>query len=113
MDALAAFNQIQLDAHNAYRALHGTAAMVYDEELAKESQAWAEHMSAQGNMYHSDANGYGENLAVMWGSGVDAIMRDTSRATDMWYNELYDPGYDFANPGFTSGVGHFTSFGLI
>ena len=25
-----------------------------------------------------------------------------------WYNELIDPGYDFSNPGFSKGNGHFT-----
>jgi len=35
-------------------------------------------------------------------------MQTTPKAVDMWYNELNDPGYDFANPGFSSGTGHFT-----
>ena len=29
-------------------------------------------------------------------------------ASEMWYNELKDPGYDFNNGGFSSGTGHFT-----
>ena len=29
-------------------------------------------------------------------------------ATQSWYDELKDPGYDFEKPGFTSGIGHFT-----
>ena len=32
----------------------------------------------------------------------------TNQATDMWYNELTDPGYDFNSPGFSEGTGHFT-----
>jgi len=105
---LQAFNEIQLKAHNDYRALHGTDPLEIDGDLARESQAWAEKMAAEDNMYHSAANGYGENLAAMWGSGVDKTMRETPKATDMWYDELYNPGYDFSNPGFSSGIGHFT-----
>jgi len=32
----------------------------------------------------------------------------TNQATDMWYNEVTTPGYDFDNQGFDSGTGHFT-----
>ena len=32
----------------------------------------------------------------------------TNQATDMWYNEVITPGYDFDNQGFDSGTGHFT-----
>jgi len=35
-------------------------------------------------------------------------MSTTGLAVDMWYNELTNPGYDFAAPGFDSGTGHFT-----
>lgn len=65
-------------------------------------------MLKEDKMYHSDANGYGENLAWMGGSGVDKIMRTTPEATKMWYSEIDNPGYDFENPGFTYGTGHFT-----
>ena len=28
--------------------------------------------------------------------------------SEKWYNEIDDPGYDFSNPGWSSGIGHFT-----
>ena len=31
-----------------------------------------------------------------------------TRATKSWYDELYKPGYNFNNPGWSPGVGHFT-----
>ena len=35
-------------------------------------------------------------------------METTGEAVDMWYNEVNDPGYDFENPGWDYGTGHFT-----
>ena len=36
------FQKLQLDAHNAYRALHGSAPLAYDPELAMAAQSYAE-----------------------------------------------------------------------
>ena len=58
-------------------------------------------------MEHSSGD-YGENLAMRGGGSAEVDMRTTAAATDMWYNELNDPGYDFSAPGFGSGTGHFT-----
>ncbi|GMI37087.1 hypothetical protein TeGR_g13245 [Tetraparma gracilis] len=44
--------------------------------------------------------GFGENLC----SG-HATLEDCVEA---WYNEIDDPGYDFQDPGFAFGTGHFT-----
>jgi hypothetical protein len=40
------------------------------------------------------------------GDGDD--IRNSDMATQMWYDELHDPGYNFDEHGFDSGTGHFT-----
>jgi len=56
-------------------------------------------------MKHSSGSGCGENLAMH--SNTD-LLSTTNIATQMWYDELTNPGYDFNNPGYSSGIGHFT-----
>ena len=73
--------------------------------MAAEAYVYAEHLLATGAWEHSDSPD-GENLAAMWSSYEDHTLRDTSHASDAWYDELYDPGY--CTPGFSSGTGHFT-----
>jgi len=62
-------------------------------------------MSDTGMMEHSSGGNYGENLAM---NSRTKPLTNTGLATDMWYEELYNPGYDFNNPGFSMGTGHFT-----
>ena len=64
-------------------------------------------MAADNNMAHSTGTDLGENLA-MYGSSdpEDKTLTTTAFATDEWYKEVND--YDFSNPGFKSGIGHFT-----
>lgn len=62
-------------------------------------------------MWHDPNNSYGENLAMYWSSNQASqthILEETTYATDAWYDEITDPGYDFDSPGFSSGTGHFT-----
>ena len=61
-------------------------------------------MSDTSTMEHSSGD-WGENLAM---SSRAELMQDTGEAVDMWYNEVNDPGYDFSNPGWDHGTGHFT-----
>ena len=65
-------------------------------------------MAAAGSMFHAkwdERPGCGENLAMHSDKG---LLSKTNVATQMWYDELTDPGYDFSNPGFGAGTGHFT-----
>jgi len=106
-----AFNQMHLDKHNEYRAAHGAEPLVYDEQLAIASQQWSQTQSDADNMWHDPDNQFGENLAMYWNSNSAAMTQMneyTTHATDAWYNEVTDPGYDFNTPGSQSGTGHFT-----
>lgn len=84
-----------LAAHNKYRELHGVPPVVWSEKIAASARAYAETCPSG----HSGW-GYGENLA--WASydmGITGVVK-------MWYDE--EPYYDYANPGYVSGTGHFT-----
>lgn len=89
--------QPALDKHNEYRQLHGAPALTWDSGLASQAQSWADRC-----VFEHSKMGNGENLYAGTGN-FDAAAGVTS-----WYNELTNPGYDFNNPGFTSGTGHFT-----
>ena len=107
------FNQIQLDSHNEFRADHGAEDLTYDATLAEAAQAYAEQLDATNSFEHSDAAGYGENLAFYSSSDPQTTidtLEGTGYATEQWYNEITTPGYDFENPGYNTnpGTGHFT-----
>lgn len=89
--------------------MHNTPGLTYDADLAAGSQLWAEKMSKTGIMAHSTARDYGENLAAATGcEGSKFNLTVNPKATDLWYNEIDNPGYDFNNQGFSNGTGHFT-----
>uniref|UniRef100_A0A8C7WRH7 SCP domain-containing protein n=1 Tax=Oryzias sinensis TaxID=183150 RepID=A0A8C7WRH7_9TELE len=89
------FQQEFLNAHNAYRALHGAPPLTYNKELCDEAQKWADECLKTRTLGHSDTKD-GEN--VYYTSGKDAV--------DEWYSEIKD--YNFKTSGFQSGTGHFT-----
>jgi len=63
-------------------------------------------MAIEGRMYHSEnedrPGGQGENLAVS--TNLDAT--DSAWAAKLWYEEI--KFYNFADPEYSSDVGHFT-----
>ena len=69
-------------------------------------KAYANQLMAQDRFEHARCPD-GENLAMSHGTS-QTVVEEAIRATQSWYNELNDPGYDFNKPGFTSGSGHFT-----
>jgi len=94
------FAQELLDAQNVYRANHGSPPLVLNDELNEGAQKWAEHLAQIRTLQHTSDKSVGENLA--WCS----TSMSPQAAADNWYNEIKD--YNFSNPGFTSGTGHFT-----
>ncbi|MFD3743316.1 CAP family protein [Nocardia sp. NPDC058633] len=98
----ASFAQDMLNAHNTYRAKHGSPKMVLDPAVSASAQKWAENLANTQNFAHSKGSGNGENIAAMWGG------RHTGySATKAWYDEIKD--YNFDTPtGFSLQTGHFT-----
>lgn len=104
----AAYNIMAVQGHNSYRRAHQVCDMKFSVAAAEGAQQWAEKMAAEGRMYHSKYNersGCGENLAMHSNTN---FISTTNIATQMWYDEVTNPGYDFNNQGFGMGTGHFT-----
>lgn len=101
------WKQATLDAHNRLRAQHGVPPLTWNDECYLAAKRRADTCQAKGGMEHGDLQGpsgrHGQN--IFWcsrpGSSAD-------RVAQSWYDEITDPGYDFQNPGFTHGTGHFT-----
>jgi uncharacterized protein YkwD len=87
-----------LAAHNELRARHGSAPLVWSENLAKGAQGWADAC-----VFEHATGPYGENLS-WWQGGNDT---PADRVRD-WYSEIKD--FDFAAPDRNdySVTGHFT-----
>ena len=82
--------------------------------MAEEAQAYAQYLFDNGLFEHAndDQNPTdGENLAKKWSSYVDHAYTNTAGASDAWYDEVNDPGYNFNDPGYyeNPGAGHFTA----
>ena len=99
------FQKSALDAHNNYRAKHHIGKLVFNQELCDIAQKYAEELARTGNFAHSGNSFHddnmGENLFACYGMKITGKMM-----TDDWYNEVNQ--YNFNNPGYISGTGHFT-----
>ena len=85
-----------LSLHNSYRAQHCVPPLTWSKELAAAAQKWADNCLA---MHDSKRGHIGENIA--WGGD-----RTIESSIEAWYGEVKN--YNFARPGTSSGVGHFT-----
>ena len=89
--------------HNKYRKKHQAPDIKWSTSLANDAQRWANYLAANNKFEHdSNSGGQGENLYASSGDSQDSCRR----ATTAFYNEVKK--YDYDNPGFTTGTGHFT-----
>ena len=95
-------NEILTD-HNYHRKRHQVDILSRNSEIENVAQAYSEHLSSIEKLIHSD-NKYGENLYYCYAS--NGICVTGTKASQSLYNEVWQ--YDFNNPKFTSGTGHFT-----
>ncbi|CAF3630373.1 unnamed protein product [Rotaria sp. Silwood1] len=101
------WEQEALEAHNEFRAHHGVPPMVLDQRISRKAQAYADYLAANNLLEHStNRDGLGENLYTQ--SSTQSLRNEHlgEIATKSWYDEIED--YDFDNPGYSSGTGHFT-----
>ena len=64
------FKEQALKMHNQYRRLHQVSDVRWNDELARQAQAWAEKIARQNTLRHAsqqERNGDGENLAFFGG----------------------------------------------
>ncbi|WYZ46709.1 hypothetical protein EsH8_IX_000934 [Colletotrichum jinshuiense] len=97
--------QNALELHNKYREEVGSPKLVWDPELAKSAQAWADKIAFLGVMQHDpNTNGQGENLATQSG-GTNTYF---TNAAQLWLNEksIYD-----GKPIKTTGTPNYKDYG--
>lgn len=101
------WEQAILERHNEVRALHCVPEVTWNEEAAAFAQSWAEGLCPTMTLMHSMGSGFGENLYMSWGTGSETDLEQSAvGAVTGWYDEIED--YNYANPGFAQGTGHFT-----
>ncbi|XP_078406547.1 GLI pathogenesis-related 2 isoform X3 [Cetorhinus maximus] len=98
-----AFLDELLQEHNRLRALHLSQRLKLNSNLSKQAQKWAEHLIGINSLQHSGTE-YGENLWYKWSS--NAKLPTGTEVSEAWYSEIKK--YNFSDPGFKSGTGHFT-----
>uniref|UniRef100_A0A383VKD2 SCP domain-containing protein n=1 Tax=Tetradesmus obliquus TaxID=3088 RepID=A0A383VKD2_TETOB len=93
-----------LQMHNDYREMHDASDLSWSADLATAAAA-----ATQPCVFKHSGQEYGENIYATWGGGVpdEAALKEALKyAITGWYGEVSK--YDYSNPGFTMGTGHFT-----
>lgn len=101
-----AFTRQLLEAHNRYRDLHQAPPLIYDRELGRSAQRWADTIAKKDRLEHDPKcqdDRIGENVAMKYSSEKTDF--SGSDFTDYWYSEIAD--YDF-NAENQVKCGHFT-----
>jgi len=103
-----AFEKQCITRTNALRALHkNTPSIIIDHALVSYAQTRCAAISQSPYLsagHYGLAPGYGENL--YWGASSSPFTPNCDSAVNSWYSE--SSNYNYANPGFSSGTGHFT-----
>ena len=90
--------------HNYHRKRHQVDELERNSEIEQVAQSYSEYLASIETMKHSGNGKYGENLYNCWSSNGICITGE--KASQMWYDEVKQ--YNFNNPGFSGGTGHFT-----
>ena len=99
--ALAPFEQEILTAHNEVRASLHERPLTWSRKLANVAQDWADRLAEQGEFYHRQNSGYGENL-YMIRPGPAA----PEHVVHAWAAEA--PDYDHVSNSCMRMCGHYT-----
>ena len=78
---------MHLDAHNKYRQMHKVPPMIFDENLARGAQAYAEKLHRAGEFLGYSNTEFGEN--IIWNTNKEECY-ETSWASDQWYKKEID-----------------------
>ena len=90
--------------HNYHRKRHQVDELERNSEIEQVAQSYSEYLASIETMKHSGNGKYGENLYNCWASNGICITGE--KASQSWYDEVKQ--YNFNNPGFSGGTGHFT-----
>lgn len=76
---------------NAYRAIHQSGPLSYDDTISEYSNSWAAYLADNNVFYNSGSKTYGENIAYLQGTELIQVIK---KAIDGWYNEI--SSHDFS-----------------
>lgn len=89
--------------------MHSAPSLQWSEEAARTASQWASRLARLGRLEHDSNSGMGQNLFYKSAFGTSVAVSGEEVAKS-WYDEVSK--YDFNNPGFSAGTGHFTQVSL-
>ncbi|VDK44129.1 unnamed protein product [Anisakis simplex] len=100
IEASERFYQQIIDAHNRFRAQHGSEPLVVSAELSEQAQNWANKLALRGHLAYCELPGIGENITFF------PLWIDGEKVVEHWYNEHVK--YEYDTPGWQAGTNYFT-----
>ncbi|XP_071821096.1 uncharacterized protein [Apostichopus japonicus] len=101
---LKSFQKDAVKAQNEYRKNHGVDKLKESPDLMERAQKFAAYLAEKDLFQNSSESDVGENIAMHYSSASTEFSGQA--CADMWYKQAEK--YDFKNPGFAKGAGHFT-----